>query len=399
MEYLQLLLILQHVAVGGTALVGFLYLFSQDDSLIEFLKREIGQWQLRTTLLWLTASFAVSYGIDDLAKQMINDPPGLVYFGQKSLDAYGEHQLLRPFFESDQDERFTALFTPKSDGQYHLTPLSLELLQVLEQNDRRPTQDLDFTSSIHLRLAHVEDPMLDELLGQLPEKMASTALQLRILMQNPGLRTTAVAFTSKDSASIAANHLFYQAHNYVSRNHVYADELNRFYVRLRFLRALGFLSEVFFLAYAIAALFSPDLELKWTIPLAMVGAIFVYCITAESAPITFPLLTPALWSCLFLTLFVLFKVARSNYTLVRRAMLWTLQPEWQQKKVDRSNSLARIAVGAFVSLVICSVGAHSESVELNQRVFGYFVSLSQHPDSAESMKNSPDASDQSTGTD
>ena len=372
MEYLQLLLILQHVAVGGTALAGVSYLFFED-AFAKCFTPELAKWQLHTTLLLVTASFAISYAVDDLAKELIDRTPGMFCIGRTPVDAELGRIFLQPFFKTDQEERFSAVFPQRNDNHFHVTPLALEVIQVLKQQEQKvTTAGVARNSAVLDDSSHVEDPMLDALLSELPKELDGAPRSLGVLMHSHNKRDDQVQFSDATVASTAVNHIFYQAHDLISRYPTYADETNRFYQRPRFLRSLGFLSELFFLTYGILALLSHEQDPKWTILLALTGAAFVYGLFRNDAIVLSLPSWPFLCSFVF---FVAFGVIRY--------LLWALGLLVKHQKSERGNSLAAIAIASFFGIILCSIGAHAESVELNQRVFGYFVSLYQHPEKTE----------------
>jgi len=112
MEYLQLLLILQHVAVGGAALVGLAYFFRGSDSGVTFLGKEMKRWRVGTALLLITGSFALGYTIEDLAKGLIDTDRSLLTIAGLPVDKWVSDNLLKQFFRSDRLERFDAFFRP-----------------------------------------------------------------------------------------------------------------------------------------------------------------------------------------------------------------------------------------------------------------------------------------------
>jgi hypothetical protein len=123
MEYLELLVLLQHLAVGGTALAGLSYFFFGSESLSDFLQHELKEWKLRTTLIWITGSFAFGYAVEDFAKNIIDSDKGVwswtVVPDPKNhpktyrltyLDTIVAESLINPFFSADQTERLNTLF-------------------------------------------------------------------------------------------------------------------------------------------------------------------------------------------------------------------------------------------------------------------------------------------------
>ena len=53
--------------------------------------------------------------------------------------------------------------------------------------------------------------------------------------------------------------------------------------------------------------------------------------------------------------------------------------DFNQKQKDRSTSLAGFALLSFLVLGICTLGAHTESLEYDRRVFGYYAALLTRP--------------------
>lgn len=441
MEYLQLLVILQHVAVGGTALVGFSYLFLGSESVGEFLRRELGEWKLRTTLLWVTGSFTVGYAVEDLARMLIDQNRGVVYIGGLTVDKLVGEWLLEPFFTPDTIERYNVLWSKHGDGKYYLTDLGIEVFEVLEDNRGKELKDAGASrEGVEGKPAgrgmRVEDSVIRKIEGFFPEgptKGDSAAWRdyfFELLEKYaPGLDDVGRPWISSgDYIGVrqmqnAVLFIYYVAHNVAVRKEVYATELGRFDERLRFLRALGFLGGLFFVLYAVPACLSYKRDVRWTICLALCGAVFIYWLLARDPATLLQFHTvPFVCALLFVVLFLALRArafwdpqsAKAKWFRARivdwteaeerwvnlylgeldrafvrlRSLVFDSDPANQKralfaadpriKRVERSNGLAKSAVVSFVALVLCSIGAHAESVEYSLRIFGYFVSMSQH---------------------
>jgi hypothetical protein len=284
MEYLQFLIILQQIAVGGSALAGFAYFFFGTDSAVDFLKREIKEWTLRTTLLWLTGSFALGYAVEDIAKQLVDGTRGRLVFGKTSIDER-LHFLLQTLFEPDNKERFYALFTWKAPNEpvrrdnenFIASPLLRELWGVyksrcfLSQTQARSTNAL-----LGPELDHDEDNAFHELFYK---PLSSTTLGS--LLDDPAPEKAIV--TSKTDLKTlldSVTGVYYQAHNLVVTRPTYSDELARIEQRRTFFRGLGFLSEVFLILYGTwAAVYPVPRHWLWDSGLALVTGLFAYTLS------------------------------------------------------------------------------------------------------------------------
>lgn len=489
MEYLQLLLILQHIAVGGTALAGFTYLFVGSESVTEFLKREIKEWTLRTTLLWVTGSFALGYVVEDTATQMIDGTRGRLYVLNTFVDRAVHNTIIRSLFETDDMERFYALFDwapkpsdqdsrpilvpPGSQEYFTARPLlrelwltykssiasgrtATELTASLDVDERETFGELFYREFYGTRSTSCLNTLLDE-----TDPSEELCLALPLSMPVSALKNQPADLAT---AKNLVNGLYYQAHNLVVAHPSYADELARIEQRRNFFRALGFLAEIFFILFGLWASVYPVPRSKWWDgSLVLTSMVFVNTLCLQDihefiswisffVSVTtgglillmrktrsrqiwcgflcarFAWLKPALEPRLFpirrselgvdgksgndepdflqaylksllsqldtvQTYFADTKSSKKDRTLSEgedllsdfsraarqfRDLLQSVyyvpkQFLFSPKQAERSTSLARFAVLAFVVVGICTIGSHAESMSYNLRVFGYYI--------------------------
>jgi hypothetical protein len=463
MEYLQLLAILQHVAVGGTALAGFAYLFLGSDSFGTFMRHELKDWKIRTTLVWVTGSFALGYLMEDLAKNLIDADKPLLQINNVIIDKLIAENCVQPFFQPDRFERANTLLEISSSSPGTITIKQASLLARM----REVKVAGQFPEGAELIVANkfLSDPRLPPI--PKPEQVKHADL--------PTAKMRESDFTGDFEDEI--NELYYQAVNHVLETETYAGMLARIQDRQSFFRALGFLAEIFFILYAFWAIAYP-VPRRLILDLALIASavVFGYILSRRSIYNLFTwhldhqTCVRLLTVVLFTMLAIVFRLPAVNVIVgyfLNRSFPWMFTqiiPHTEGKKVDekwveqpqpdvvvkyfdeqieawlpptgsklrrllaqidkllkqdkgekaktteqnkpstqdkendsklerkkfwgyfnrqqkaRSQSLAWIALLSLLVLGICTIGAHSESLEYDRRVFGYYAALLSRPD-------------------